>query len=101
MKLFAPEYGGSYRVFNERPLSMDIIRYCIQDVHYMARLWANYNGKLTTDWRTRVNLASSERVKESHSANYKPHGMHKSLAPEGWFEIGRDRHWRGGKRQCR
>jgi exonuclease 3'-5' domain-containing protein 1 len=37
-RLFALERGGSYQVFNERPLSEEIRRYCVQDVHLLPRL---------------------------------------------------------------
>lgn len=84
VKLFAPERGGSYMVFNERPLSKDIVRYCIQDVHFLPRLWAYYNRKLTPTWWLRVKLASTKRVTESQSASYAPHGKQKALAPAGW-----------------
>ncbi|KAJ6779705.1 hypothetical protein PWT90_07316 [Aphanocladium album] len=51
VRLFAPERGGSYKVFNHRPLSKEILQYCVQDVHFMPRLWAYYNGKMTPQWR--------------------------------------------------
>lgn len=78
------ERGESYKVFNERPLSEDIVRYCIQDVHFLPRLWAHYNGRLTPTWRRRVELGPIERVTQSQSANYRPHGRQKALAPTGW-----------------
>ncbi|KAJ5995438.1 hypothetical protein N7481_002415 [Penicillium waksmanii] len=34
-RLFAPEYGGKYEVFNNRPLSQDILQYCCQDVEFL------------------------------------------------------------------
>ncbi|QKX64597.1 uncharacterized protein TRUGW13939_11772 [Talaromyces rugulosus] len=46
--LFAPELGGSYKVFNQRPLSKDIQSYCVQDVQYLARLWKIYDAQLTS-----------------------------------------------------
>lgn len=87
MRLFAPERGGSYRVFNERPLSNDILRYCIQDVHFLPRLWASYNFKLTPTWWSRVKEASTKRVTESRSASYVSHGKQKALAPTGWASL--------------
>jgi hypothetical protein len=38
-RLFAPELGGSYEVFNERPLPEEIALYCTQDVKLMPKLW--------------------------------------------------------------
>jgi exonuclease 3'-5' domain-containing protein 1 len=36
--LFVPDDGGSYEVFNERPLREEIRRYCVQDVHLLPRM---------------------------------------------------------------
>lgn len=36
--LSSPEHGGSYEVFNERPLCKDIQAYCAQDVHLLPGL---------------------------------------------------------------
>ena len=94
VRLFAPERGGSYEVFNKRPLSKEIVRYCTQDVHFLPRLWASYERKLTlmcpsrscrcSPWWQRVKVASAERVTQSQSASYNPHGKQKALAPAGW-----------------
>ncbi|KAH3937586.1 hypothetical protein HBH53_264500 [Parastagonospora nodorum] len=37
-KLFAPEKGGRYEVFNNRPLAKEIIQYCVQDVQFLPNL---------------------------------------------------------------
>ena len=37
-RLFRPELGGSYEIFNARPLSDDIANYCVQDVQYLPGL---------------------------------------------------------------
>ena len=37
-RLFNPEHGGSYEVFNQRPLSEDIIAYCVGDVQHLPEL---------------------------------------------------------------
>lgn len=39
LRLFAPERGGSYDVFNVRPLPDDIKKYCMQDVQFLPKLW--------------------------------------------------------------
>ena len=82
--LFAPECGGSYSVFNDRPLSEEISRYCIQDVQFLPRLWRAYDRKLTPKWRQRVTEGSMDRVVESQSKTYMPHGKHKALGPASW-----------------
>ncbi|KAL2201944.1 exonuclease [Sarocladium strictum] len=82
--LFAPERGGSYKVFNDRPLREEIREYCVQDVHFLPRLWDCYNRKLSQTWRKKVTTATMDRVGESQSSSYVPHGQHKALAPLGW-----------------
>ncbi|KAH6656033.1 ribonuclease H-like domain-containing protein [Truncatella angustata] len=84
LHLFAPERGGSYKVFNERPISEAIKLYCVQDVKFLPRLWSHYNSLLTVQKREKVRLASSERVRESQSLDYQSHGRQKALIPKGW-----------------
>lgn len=86
-RLFLPERGGSYEVFNQRPLSAEILRYCAQDVHLLPRLWANYDRKMTEKWRWRVARESTERVRLSQSSDYVGHGKHKALAPKSWRSL--------------
>lgn len=50
-KLFAPERGGSYDVFNERPLQAMVQEYCVRDVVHMPELWKVYEGKMNSFWR--------------------------------------------------
>ncbi|KAF1732555.1 hypothetical protein CRV24_006443 [Beauveria bassiana] len=40
--LFAPEKGGSYEVFNKRPLAEEIVLYCVNDVCILPRWWKHY-----------------------------------------------------------
>ncbi|KAL5401077.1 hypothetical protein PMIN03_011831 [Paraphaeosphaeria minitans] len=37
-RLFKPELGGSYEVFNRRPIPKELIGYCVGDVKYLADL---------------------------------------------------------------
>lgn len=84
LRLFAPERGGSYQVFNERPLSEEITRYCVQDVHFLPRLWARYHGRLTKAWEEKVRRASRDRVALSQTPGFNGMGKHMALAPAGW-----------------
>jgi exonuclease 3'-5' domain-containing protein 1 len=79
--LFAPERGGSYEVFNVRPLAESIKQYCMQDVQFLPRLWQHYNARLTPVWRGKVDVATRARVRLSQSAGYAAHGRHKALGP--------------------
>lgn len=83
-RLFKPENGGSYQVFNERPLRRDMTLYCAQDVQILPRLWAFYSEKMPPIRMQRVAKASKDRVEESQSPGYSPNGRHKALAPTGW-----------------
>ncbi|CAG8032098.1 unnamed protein product, partial [Penicillium nalgiovense] len=84
LKLFAPERGGSYDVFNVRPLSEDIKEYCVQDVQYLPRLWVQYHRKISPSWARKVITESTNRVKLSQTATYDGSGKWKALAPLGW-----------------
>jgi exonuclease 3'-5' domain-containing protein 1 len=83
-RLFAPERGGSYQLFNERPLRVEIRRYCVQDVQLLPRLWAYYAGKLTKAWEGRAREASRDRVALSQTPGFNGKGRHMALAPAGW-----------------
>lgn len=84
LNLFAPERGGSYKVFNVRPLSNEIMQYCCQDVHYLPRLWSYYKARLTPSWEARVLDATRDRITLSKSPNFIGKGRHMALAPSGW-----------------
>lgn len=83
-KLFAPEKGGRYEVFNERPLPEPLMKYCAQDVTYLERLWTMYNTRMNDSWRQKVLDESHKRASESQSSGYMPNGRHKALGPRGW-----------------
>jgi exonuclease 3'-5' domain-containing protein 1 len=84
LNMFAPERGGSYEVFNARPLSDDITLHCTEGVRLMPRLWREYNSKMGRRWRAKVQQATKDRVILSQTATYNGHGRHKALAPTGW-----------------
>ncbi|KAK2757341.1 hypothetical protein FQN54_004855 [Arachnomyces sp. PD_36] len=79
--LFAPEQGGSYDVFNARPLAEDMRSYCVHDVQFLPRLWSIYSKALTPVWRRKVDEATRNRIIESQSPNYVPNGRHKAMGP--------------------
>ncbi|KAH8696358.1 ribonuclease H-like domain-containing protein [Talaromyces proteolyticus] len=81
LQLFAPEKGGSYDVFNYRPLDDIIQSYCVQDVQFLPRLWSSYNARLSSEWRLKVESATRARIRSSQSPSYQPHGRHKALGP--------------------
>ena len=74
---FAPERGGSYEVFNERPMPQEIIDYCSHDVMYLAVLWETYFARLWSKSKLRVKEETMVRVIESQTQVYVPNGYHK------------------------
>ena len=79
--IFDPENGGTYEVFNIRPMIPGIVEYCAQDVIYMPILWSVFVAKMTPKWAEKVRVATLERVRESQSDLYEPHGEHKARSP--------------------
>ena len=80
--LFDPSRGGSYEVFNARPLEEDVRTYCMQDVKFMPKLWAVYDAKLTSpQWRDKVGKATQDRVAISQSASFNGKGPHMRFGP--------------------
>ncbi|OBT61838.1 hypothetical protein VE03_08801 [Pseudogymnoascus sp. 23342-1-I1] len=73
-RLFAPEKGGRYEVFNERPLKPEITQYCKQDVALLPGLYGVYNTKLHQSgqafWRVHVRETTRVRIKLSQSLGY-------------------------------
>jgi len=82
-KLFAPEKGGSYEVFNERPLTKEMADYCIGDVMHLPALRNIYWNQLTAAWKVKVGDGARNRVRESQSPDYEPHGESKRYGPWG------------------
>ena len=79
--LFDPRGGGSYEVFNARPLSKDIWKYSVQDVLFLPGLWSTYSGRITSEWAERVRSETRARVVSSQSADYEPKGPRKAWGP--------------------
>ncbi|KAK7179072.1 3'-5' exonuclease [Paraphaeosphaeria sporulosa] len=96
VKLFAPEKGGRYDVFNEHPLPEAICNYCVQDVKFLPRLWSHYKAKMTTTWVVKVQRETKDRVFSSQRLDYNGHGKLKALPPKGWYSArGASRHTGG------
>lgn len=83
-KRFRPEEGGSYEVFNDRPLAKEIVAYCVEDVKLLPQLWRLYDSRLARAWRARVAVATEERIAFSQGDVYLGEGKHKALPPPGW-----------------
>ncbi|KAG7004660.1 3'-5' exonuclease [Physcia stellaris] len=81
LALFDPERGGSYEIFNTRPLPDDIVTYCAQDVVHLPQLWNTYKKNLSEAWAAEVEKETQARLKRSKEASYDPHGKNKAFSP--------------------
>lgn len=81
LKLFEPNKGGSYDIFNERPINTDIEHYCVIDVQFLPLLRNLYWGRLNDTWKIRVMNETKKRVLDSQSAAYQPHSEQKKFGP--------------------
>ncbi|KAL8823508.1 MAG: hypothetical protein Q9191_005794 [Dirinaria sp. TL-2023a] len=79
--LFAEDHGGSYEIFNHRPIIPDIILYCAQDVEFLPVLWDVYSHRIGAKWLRRVQEETTKRLLMSKDATYDPHGKDKVLSP--------------------
>ncbi|KAJ8132956.1 hypothetical protein O1611_g672 [Lasiodiplodia mahajangana] len=94
-RLWNPQKGGSYSVFNARPLSNSISSYCVGDVRYLPRLYEKCR-RGTVRWRDLVAQELQKRVSLSQTANYQPNGPGRTFSPwtpqqngmlDSWSEI--------------
>ena len=91
--LFSAEDGGSFEVFNTRPILQDIVSYCAQDVVYLPVLWNVYSQRIGKKWLKRVQEETAKRVLMSQAESYDPHGEDKVFSP--WMNTAKD-----GKSNC-
>lgn len=79
-RLFKAEYGGSYDIFNQRPILKDIIAYCFGDVQYLPELREVFWARQSSLWRELVKKESQMRVTMSQRPDYQPHGGQRMMA---------------------
>ena len=80
-QLFAPEKGGRYEVFHERPLPTAIIDYCAQDVLIMPKLLMIYGSQLPEYLATQVHSETLRRITLSQSSHFQGKGRHMAEGP--------------------
>lgn len=80
-RLFKAAYGGSYEIFNKRPIPEDIISYCAGDVQYLPELRNMFQRRQITQRRDLVREESRKRVMMSQRSDYQPHGPNRAMAP--------------------
>jgi exonuclease 3'-5' domain-containing protein 1 len=81
LTLFHPSKGGSYSVFNARPIDVDIERYCVNDVQFLPQLRKLYWDQLDESWKRKVMEETEKRVQQSQSATYQPQSEDKKFGP--------------------
>jgi exonuclease 3'-5' domain-containing protein 1 len=72
LKFFDPELGGSYQIFNVRPLPKDITLWCSYAVSFLPELRQKYWTMLTVEWKKKVEAETQARVVTSQSGDYRP-----------------------------
>ena len=85
----APEHGGSYDVFLERPSSQNMVDYCVQDVLLLPKLLKTYATRLQ-DRRYFVHQVQEytvERIKVSQSDVFLPNGREMAQPPHFGAEL--------------
>lgn len=90
-KLFAPECGGSYEVFLNRPMPSVILEYCVQDVQHLPKLWKAYSGKLSSTLKAKVQREVEDRIWMSQQPKYAGDGRHMAIGP--WQSGSMTRAW--------
>ncbi|GAB1734532.1 hypothetical protein NU195Hw_g8984t1 [Hortaea werneckii] len=83
-KLFNPKLGGSYEIFNLRPLPQALVDYCVGDVQYLPKLSDIYQSRLDDFWKEQVRIETERRLTDSRKPNYQPKGKKKIFGPRRW-----------------
>ncbi|KAJ0415014.1 hypothetical protein BJY00DRAFT_318209 [Aspergillus carlsbadensis] len=81
---FDPRKGGSYKIFNERPLAPEIRDYCVADVMHLPGLYNFYERKMSPTLRTKTQNTINDRIQLSHKPEYNGQASDKVLGP--WAE---------------
>ena len=81
--LFDPSQGGSYAVFDQRPLSSEVEDYCTLDVALMPHLCEIYREKLCDAWWLKIEKETDARITLSQSPTFNGQGRHMADAPRG------------------
>ncbi|KAK5219710.1 hypothetical protein LTR47_011485 [Exophiala xenobiotica] len=80
-KLIAPERGGRYEVLQERPLSADVVKYCVQDVLMLPKLLLSYSRRLHPSLAMKAHEETLRRIRLSQEPGFNGKGPHMARAP--------------------
>jgi exonuclease 3'-5' domain-containing protein 1 len=81
VKLFAPEKGGTYEVFKQRPLNQALIPYSINDVVCLPHLYEKFTSTLSEQMRRDVESKTEHAILETLSPQFQGKGPHMSFSP--------------------
>jgi exonuclease 3'-5' domain-containing protein 1 len=84
VRLFDPARGGSYAVFDQRPLNAEVAKYCAQDVLHMPALYDVFKPGLNASWKLKVEAETTARIALSQSAQGMGRGPQNAKGPAGW-----------------
>ena len=80
-RLFAPELGGSFAVFEVRPLAPALVKYCAYDVKYFELLEKELFGSLDSKWQLWVLEKSLQRVYDCIKPGFRSASRENAIAP--------------------
>jgi exonuclease 3'-5' domain-containing protein 1 len=80
-KLIAPARGGRYQVLQERPLSADVIKYCVEDVLMLPKLLLSYSRRLHLSLAMKAHEETLRRIRLSQEPGFNGTGPHMARAP--------------------
>lgn len=83
-RLFAPEFGGTYEVFNTRPMPDAIIDYCAGDVILLPRLYEKYTRAMTPIWPKMLEDETKKRVALARDWHWDAKSRENARKPFGW-----------------
>jgi exonuclease 3'-5' domain-containing protein 1 len=81
VRLFAPEKGGSYDVFRQRPLNPLLIPYSVNDVVCLPQLFEKFTSALPKHTKRDVASKTEQGILESLSPQYRGRGRDRALSP--------------------
>ena len=83
-RLYVPNLGGAYEVWDERPLNELLLEYCSQDTWCLPELYKQYYERLSDDWLERIDAESRTRVIDSLRDDYDRNGRNRTKGPSAW-----------------
>ena len=81
VRLFAPDQGGTYEVFKQRPLAQVLIPYSVNDVIHLPQLYRKFSCTLTEKLRTDVKSETERAIVQTLSPLFNGKGSHMSVSP--------------------